>query len=98
LESYSDERVPVGAQVVARANQSRKDYAGLREWLDHDAEDPVAAGLVRLKAATPEGRVLREQLYEALELKNTEFNAHGVELNQRYASCAVIPDPTVGEE
>jgi 2,4-dichlorophenol 6-monooxygenase len=41
---------------------------------------------------------LREQLYKALELKNYEFNAQGVELNQRYHSNAVVPDPTVGEE
>lgn len=98
LESYSDERVPVGKQVVARANQSRKDYAGLREWFHHDADDPVTAGLARLKAPTPEGVALRERLHQALELKNTEFNAHGVELNQRYESSAVIPDPTVGPE
>jgi 2,4-dichlorophenol 6-monooxygenase len=29
---------------------------------------------------------------EAIELKNFEFNAHGVEMNQRYESAAVIPD------
>ncbi|MFI9625854.1 FAD-dependent monooxygenase [Streptomyces sp. NPDC052042] len=98
LESYSDERVPVGKQIVARANQSRKDYANLREWFDHDAEDQVTAGLAKLKEPTPEGVALRERLYEALELKNTEFNAHGVELNQRYESSAVIPDLAVGEE
>jgi 2,4-dichlorophenol 6-monooxygenase len=28
----------------------------------------------------------------AIELKNYEFNAHGVEMNQRYESSAVIPD------
>ena len=33
-----------------------------------------------------------------MELKNTEFNAHGVELNQRYESSAVVPDPAAGEE
>lgn len=98
VESYSDERVPVGRQVVARANQSRKDYAGLREWFDHDAEDPVASGLKKLKAPTAEGTALRTRLYEALELKNTEFNAHGVELNQRYDSGAVLPDTTVAPE
>jgi 2,4-dichlorophenol 6-monooxygenase len=98
LESYSDERVPVGEQVVARANQSRKDYAGLREWFDRDAEDPVVAGLAKLKGPTPEGVELRERLYEALKLKNTEFNAHGVELNQRYASSAIVKDPSVGDE
>lgn len=98
VASYSDERVPVGRQVVARANQSRKDYAGLREWFDHDAEDPVGAGLEKLKAPTAEGAALRTRLYEALELKNSEFNAHGVELNQRYESSAVLADPTVGPE
>jgi 2,4-dichlorophenol 6-monooxygenase len=98
LASYSAERVPVGQQVVARANQSRKDYAGLRAWFDHDASDPVLDGLAKLKAPTPEGVALRDSLYAALELKNTEFNAHGVELNQRYDSAAVIPDATVGPE
>ena len=57
-----------------------------------------AAGLAKLKAPTTEGVALRERLYEALELKNTEFNAHGIELNQRYISTAVRPDPTVGDE
>lgn len=98
LESYSDERVPVGKQIVVRANQSRKDYAGLREWFNHDDDDPVGAGLPYLKAATPEGVALRERLFEALALKDTEFNAHGIELNQRYESSAIVPDPTVGEE
>ena len=98
LESYTDERAPVGKQIVARANQSRKDYAGLREWFDHDSDDPVTAGLTTLKAPTAEGEALRSRLYEALELKNTEFNAHGIELNQRYTSTAVLPDDTVGEE
>lgn len=98
LESYSPERVPVGKQIVARANQSRKDYAGLREWFDHESDDPVAAGLAKLKEPSSEGVALRERLYEALEVKNAEFNAQGVELNQRYTSSAVVPDPEAGEE
>ena len=98
LDSYTPERAPVGKQIVARANQSRKDYAGLREWFDHDSDDPVRAGLAKLKEASPGGVALRERLYEALELKNTEFNAHGVELNQRYESGAVLQDPSVGPE
>ena len=44
-----------GAQIVARANQSRKDYAGLREWFDRDSDDPVRDGLIKLKEASPEG-------------------------------------------
>ena len=35
---------------------------------------------------------------KALELKNYEFNAQGVELNQRCISGAVIPDPQTGDE
>lgn len=98
LDSYTPERAPVGKQIVARANQSRKDYAGLREWFATGTEDPVAEGLVKLDEASPEGVALRERLYEALELKNTEFNAHGIELNQRYTSGAVVPDDSCGEE
>ncbi|MGF0313273.1 FAD-dependent monooxygenase [Rhodococcus sp. IEGM1428] len=98
LETYSPERVPVGKQIVARANQSRKDYAGLREWFANDSADPVLDGLAKLKEPTPEGVALRERLYEALEHKNTEFNAHGVELNQRYESTAVVPGPDLAEE
>ncbi len=42
-------RAPVGTQIVARANQSRLDYAPLnRCFRDADAPDPVAAGLEKL--------------------------------------------------
>jgi 2,4-dichlorophenol 6-monooxygenase len=36
--------------------------------------------------------VAREKLRKAIELKNYEFNCHGVELGQRYRSAAVVPD------
>ena len=82
LETYSDERTPVGAQIVARANQSRLDYAPLRECFDTrgpDGTQDVAHGLARLNAPTAEGEALRERLLGALELKNDEFNALGVD-------------------
>jgi 2,4-dichlorophenol 6-monooxygenase len=93
LDSYSHERVPVGSQIVARANQSRRDFAGLRDWFDMRAEDPVASGLASLASRGPEGAALRDQLYRALHLKNYEFNAHGVESNQRYVSDAILAEP-----
>jgi 2,4-dichlorophenol 6-monooxygenase len=44
------------------------------------------------KAATPEGLRKREALRKAMDLKNYEFNAHGVELGQFYESSAVVAD------
>jgi 2,4-dichlorophenol 6-monooxygenase len=99
LDTYSEERVPVGKQVVARANQSRIDYAPLNECFRTTGEaDPVAAGLAKLRDPGPDGVAVRDALTAALELKNYEFNAQGVELNQRYASTAVVADPSAGEE
>jgi 2,4-dichlorophenol 6-monooxygenase len=99
LESYSLERVPVGRQVVAHANQSRLDYAPLNEcFRTHGQADPTAAGLAKLRDPGPDGVAVREALRQALDLKHYEFNAQGVELNQRYVSTAVIPDPDAPEE
>ena len=99
LDSYSAERAPVGKQIVARANQSRLDYAPLREvFATTGSDDPIAAGLAKIRATTPEGAKTRAALQEALKLKSDEFNAQGVELNQRYTSAAVIPDPGAGDE
>ena len=55
LDSYTAERAPVGKQIVARANQSRKDYAGLREWFDHDSDDPVARRPGQAQGGQPRG-------------------------------------------
>lgn len=99
LDSYSRERAPVGAQIVARANQSRLDYGPLNKcFRDPDATDPVAAGLAKLADTGPEGIERRAALAQALELKNTEFNAQGVEMNQRCVSDAVVEDREAGEE
>ncbi len=94
LDSYSDERRPVGEQIVARANLSRVEYGPLNEvFRTTGAEDPIAAGLAKLRDPSPAGVETRAALIKALELKNYEFNAQGVELNQRYSSSAVVPDP-----
>ena len=99
LDSYSLERAPVGAQVVARANQSRLDYAPLNRCLRvAGAADPVGAGLAALADPGPDGVARRAALADALALKDTEFNALGVETNQRCASAAVIPDDGAGPE
>jgi 2,4-dichlorophenol 6-monooxygenase len=100
LDSYSLERVPVGKQVVTRANQSRVEYGPINECFRTVSEaDPVAAGLAKVRDPGPDGVAVREALRQAMEVKaGYEFNAQGVELNQRYTSSAVIPDPDAGEE
>lgn len=99
LESYSLERAPVGKQIVLRANQSRLDYAPLNKaFRDLDAENPVKTGLEKLADPGPDGVARRAALAEALELKNTEFNALGVETNQRCVSDAVVPEPDAAPE
>jgi 2,4-dichlorophenol 6-monooxygenase len=99
LETYSDERAPVGEQVVARANQSRVDYGPINAvFHSPGARNPVAVGLAKLRDPGPAGLEAREALVAAIEWKNTEFNAQGTELNQRYRSTAVVPDPGAGEE
>jgi 2,4-dichlorophenol 6-monooxygenase len=99
LETYTDERAPVGKRVVARANQSRVDYGPINEAFRTEGQaDAVAAGLAKLDDPSEAGVAARDALVAAIEFKNTEFNAHGTELNQRYESKAVIPDPEAQEE
>ncbi len=93
LDSYSLERAPVGKQVVQRANQSRLDYAPLNACFRvAGADNPVAAGIARFRDPGPDGVAARKAVEDALDLKQTEFNAQGTEMNQRYDSAAVIAD------
>ena len=95
LDSYTRERAPVGKQIVARANQSRFDYKHLKEvfGFDHGVTTQVEM-LQRIFAEDDAGAEIRQKLFQALEIKHFEFNAQGVELNQRYDSNAVIAEAT----
>nr|WP_300648235.1 FAD-dependent monooxygenase [Paenalcaligenes sp.] len=91
LQSFSLERAPVGKQIVLRANQSRLDYAPLQKvFRIPGAENPIAAGIKNFRDPSPKGVEARLAAQKALELKQYEFNAQGVEMNQRYESNAVI--------
>lgn len=93
LDTYTDERAPIGKQIVLRANQSRRDYAAINACFRvPEADNPVAAGIARFRDPGPEGVAARLAVEKALDLKQSEFNAQGVEMNQRYASTAVLPD------
>lgn len=97
LETYNDERVPVGEQVVKRANRSIDEFGAILDALGIDPGDDtdvMQRQIATRKEATEEGERRREALRRALVLKNYEFNALGVELGQRYASSAVVDDGT----
>jgi 2,4-dichlorophenol 6-monooxygenase len=94
LDTYTTERAPVGRQIVDRANLSRDQFGPIFEALGiagGSDDEGIVAGLAACRAEDAEGIKRRQALDEAIRLKNYEFNAHGVELNQRYSSSAVLP-------
>ena len=97
LESYDAERAPIARQIVERANQSIVDTGKILTALDLTDTTDVARldrQLALRKEPGPAGEKVRAALREAIAYKAYEFDAHGVEHNQRYASAAVVPDGT----
>jgi 2,4-dichlorophenol 6-monooxygenase len=101
LETYSAERAPVARQIVTRANKSSREFGQFFEVLgltEAETEDEMREQIEERKANTARGRAKREALVSAMELKNYEFNAHGVELGQFYSSAAIVGDGTARPE
>jgi 2,4-dichlorophenol 6-monooxygenase len=95
LESYTAERAPIGRQIVDRANQSIGETGRIFEALGLlSTEDPeqmrTNMAARKLPGEGPEKQ--RRLLRAAIAFKNYEFNTHGVELDQRYRSGAVVAD------
>ncbi|MFF7559470.1 FAD-dependent monooxygenase [Streptomyces pseudovenezuelae] len=100
LDTYTAERAPVGKQVVTRANRSIGETAPIFEALDGlspQTPEQLWANIAARKDAGEAAEKQRARLREAIAFKVYEFNAHGVDLNQRYVSDAVVPDGS-GEE
>ncbi|WP_405508221.1 FAD-dependent oxidoreductase [Streptomyces purpurascens] len=97
LDSYTAERAPVGRQIVTRANRSIRETAPVFEALDGlspQTPEQLWANIAARKDATEAAEKQRDRLREAIAFKVYEFNAHGVDLNQRYTSHAIVPDGT----
>jgi 2,4-dichlorophenol 6-monooxygenase len=95
LETYSAERAPVARQIVLRANKSSREFVQFFEVLglmEAETEEEMRAQIEERKANTPRGAAKRAALVEAMELKNYEFNAHGVDMGQFYESTAIVAD------
>ena len=101
LETYSQERAPVAKQIVTRANKSSREFGQFFEVLgltEAETEEEMREQIEERKANTGRGRAKRAALVSAMELKNYEFNAHGVELGQFYQSAAIVGDGTTRPE
>ena len=95
LDSYDAERQPIARQIVTRANQSIAETGQIFQALGMTGGvDPetMQRNLEARGDATPAGEAQREAIRRAIALKRYEFDAHGVEMNQRYRSEAVVTD------
>ena len=97
LDSYREERVPVGRQIVDRASRSEGLMPPIFQALNlprtPDAQSMQNA-LAALSEPTTAARERRRAFDSALQDTIMCFNTHGVETNQNYRSNAVVPDGT----
>lgn len=95
LDSYSAERAPIAKQIVTRANRSIEEFGPIFKALGLlDSIDPVKMQQ-NMDARCDDGaeaEAQREAIRQAIAFKVYEFDAHGVEMNQRYRSDAVVTD------
>ncbi|WP_394690933.1 FAD-dependent monooxygenase [Hoeflea sp.] len=95
LDTYSQERAPVAKQIVTRANQSIGEFGPIFEALGlTESTDPevMQANMDKRCDSTMEAEQQRAAIREAIAFKKYEFDAHGVEMNQRYKSDTVVTD------
>lgn len=95
LASYSQERAPVAKQIVTRANKSIDEFGPIFKALGLlESIDPVKMqqNMDARCNDTPEAEEQRRKIRESIAFKVYEFDAHGVEMNQRYHSDAIVAD------
>lgn len=91
LDSYNAERQPVGQQIVARANKSMAQNNVVWDLLGGATRKALSDDD---RAAVFDTREGRETLRREIEKMCYEYHAHGIELNRRYVSEAVLSDGT----
>ena len=95
LDSYNAERAPIAKQIVTRANQSIGEFGPIFEALGMTGGtdiEKIKANMDARCGTTPEAEAQRDALNAAIAFKKYEFDAHGVEMNQRYKSDAIVTD------
>ena len=95
LATYNTERAPVAKQIVTRANQSIGEFGPIFEALGMTGGtdvEKIKANMDARCGTGPEAEAQRAALNAAIEFKKYEFDAHGIEMNQRYHSDAIVTD------
>ena len=97
LDSYHEERQPVGKQVVDRAMVNLKNKAAVAEALGLRRGQSAEEGWASLRSLfsdEPGAAERRAALTAVRALQHFRSNAHGVAIGQRYTSRAVVDDGT----
>ncbi|WP_045703289.1 FAD-dependent monooxygenase [Streptomyces rubellomurinus] len=97
LDTYQEERQPVGGQVVDRAVRSMMDFLGIPAALGYTAEQSAAEQWELLRSLGDDGEeaeARRAALAAATDRINYQANAHGVEIGYRYRGGARVDDGT----
>ncbi|MBC7737980.1 MAG: FAD-dependent monooxygenase [Candidatus Saccharibacteria bacterium] len=95
LDTYNAERAPVAKQIVTRANQSIGEFGPIFQALGMTGGtdfDTIKANMDARCGTDAKAEAQRAALNDAINFKKYEFDAHGVEMNQRYKSAAAITD------
>ena len=95
LKSYDAERSPVARQIVTRANKSITEFGPIFQalgLLDTKDTHQMQANMDARVENTPEAEAQRARIRDAIAFKKYEFDAHGVEMNQRDRSDAIVTD------
>ncbi|WP_413718666.1 FAD-dependent oxidoreductase [Silicimonas sp. MF1-12-2] len=95
LDTYTSERAPIAKQIVTRANQSIGEFGPIFAALGMTGGadiEKIRASMDARCDPSAAGEKQREALRQAIAFKKYEFDAHGVEMNQRYKSDAVVTD------
>lgn len=101
LESYGAERRPVGRKVVDRAIAGWHQNPEVVKSLGIDPEASPAERQAQFEVLfedSDEGERRRTDFERAKRSKAFSYHAHGTEMNQRYASSAVIADGSSAPE
>jgi 2,4-dichlorophenol 6-monooxygenase len=95
LATYGQERAPVAAQTVTRANKSLEDFPPILAalgLLNTEDQDKMRQNMAALQHDDAASATQRAALREAINSTHYVYNTHGVEMNQRYSSGAIAGD------